>query len=131
MKKVLSYFAAALLLIAVNAWAQEAGPSNSTPTDNAATAGTPSAPTDLEQLKAMVLAQQKQIEQQARELQELKQRLEPRVVNATLSTSAAPRTLQPASDGAATPQEPEKPKTSPLSFRIVAAEFTPGGFLDL
>ncbi len=130
MKKLFSYFAAAVLLMAATAWAQEqpSGPSNPNSSDNTA-AGNTSAPSDLEQLKAMVLAQQKQLEEQARQIQELKQQLEPRVVNATLSTSAAPRTIQPASDAATPPQE-TKPATSPLSFRIGAAEFTPGGFVD-
>jgi hypothetical protein len=133
MKKLFSYFAAALLLMAATAWAQEqpSGPSSNNPSDNATAGSTTPTPSDLEQLKAMVMAQQKQLEEQARQIQELKQQLEPRVVNATLSTSAAPRTVQPASDGAtAVAQETEKPKTSPLSFRIGAAEFTPGGFVD-
>src|SRR6185312_16024173 len=52
----------------------------------------------------------------------------PHVENATLtsvnsSTSANPNTPEMQADT-------EKPKTSPLSFRIGGTEFTPGGFVD-
>ena len=59
--------------------------------------------------------------------------LSPRFVDATLrasgnSTSAA---AQPAANTQTQPQQPEaQGSKSPLSFRIGAAEFTPGGFVD-
>ncbi len=97
---------------------------------------TTATPSELQQLKTLLTEQQKQLSQaqeqlarQQKELEDLKQQLQPRVVNATLSTSASPRTIQPASDAGTAPQE-TKPATSPLSFRIGAAEFTPGGFVD-
>ncbi|HEY6305682.1 MAG TPA: hypothetical protein VI488_04380, partial [Candidatus Angelobacter sp.] len=46
----------------------------------------------------------------------------PRVENASLSTNTAPATNAVQGD--------EKPKESPLSFRIGGTEFTPGGFVD-
>src|SRR5215467_393903 len=53
----------------------------------------------------------------------------PRILDATLRTSSSSSStaaVQPVSS--APPQE--QPKASPLSFRIGAAEFTPGGFVD-
>jgi hypothetical protein len=67
-------------------------------------------------------AQQKQIEQLQKQLQE-KQNPAPQVVNASMTTTS------PAAV-AITQTDVEKPKESPLSFRIGAAEFTPGGFVD-
>jgi hypothetical protein len=132
MKRTWILLAVIVLLAVATGVAQEQPPAQ--PSSQSPTATT--SPSDLEQLKTLVLEQQKQLSQaqdqlaqQQRELEDLKQQLQPRVVNATLSTSAAPRTLQPASDAAAPPQE-TAPKPSPLSFRIGAAEFTPGGFVD-
>jgi hypothetical protein len=106
-----------------------------------------------EQQKAMS-QQQKQFEnklaEQQAELQKLRQQVNPqaqavsssstdsstadsvsgpRLVNASLTApaSAAKAAAQPVSS--ATLQETER-KESPLSFRIGAAEFTPGGFVD-
>jgi hypothetical protein len=80
--------------------------------------------------------QQGQIAAQQREIERLRQQLgaqpqdssaqtPPQFVNATLNTSASsmPRS---ASDAPAQ----ERPKESPLSFRIGGADFTPGGFVD-
>src|SRR5437899_5358149 len=80
--------------------------------------------------------QQGQIAAQQQEIARLRQQLgaraqnssaqtPPRIVDATLNTSASsmPRS---ASDAPAQ----ERPKESPLSFRIGGADFTPGGFVD-
>ena len=98
---------------------------------------------ELKKLREAIAEQQKQISQQQEQIQKLEQQLtskqdvtaktgdvSPRIVDATLrtsgvSTSAAAR---PVSDAPPPPQE--QPKASPLSFRIGAAEFTPGGFVD-
>ena len=83
--------------------------------------------------------QQKQISDQQQEIERLKQQLSaqpqavsangtessPRVVNATLTTPSVTGANASASDMAA-----DEPKEGPLSFRIGAAEFTPGGFVD-
>src|SRR5215467_12635141 len=79
----------AMLLFATAAWAQNAGPADSTPSDSATPASTTPAPDELEQLKAIILQQQKQLAEQRKQLDALKQQLQPAVVNATLSTSAA------------------------------------------
>lgn len=92
------------------------------------------------QQKAMT-DQQEKIAAQQSELEKLKQQLAtqpqavssngeaqaPHVLNATLSTSNVVPPVATASDVA---QQPERPKESPLSFRIGGADFTPGGFLD-
>jgi hypothetical protein len=85
--------------------------------------------------------QQKQISDQQQEIERLKQQLSaqtqavsangteasPRVVNATLTEAASTNpTTRAASDTA----QGNETKESPLSFRIGAAEFTPGGFVD-
>jgi TolA-binding protein len=80
--------------------------------------------------------QQGQIAAQQYEIERLRQQLgaqpqnssaqtPPQFVNATLNTSASSM-LRSASD---TPAQ-ERPKESPLSFRIGGADFTPGGFVD-
>jgi hypothetical protein len=83
--------------------------------------------------------QQKQISEQQQEIERLKQQLgaqtqavaangpeaSPRVVNASLTTPSVTGANASASDMAQ-----DQPKESPLSFRIGAAEFTPGGFVD-
>jgi hypothetical protein len=81
--------------------------------------------------------QQKQISDQQQEIERLKQQLStqavsangnetsPRVVNATLTSPSVTGSNAPASDMAA-----DDTKDSPLSFRIGAAEFIPGGFVD-
>jgi cell division septum initiation protein DivIVA len=81
--------------------------------------------------------QQKQISDQQQEIERLKQQLStqavsangtetsPRVVNATLTTPGVTGANAPASDMAQ-----DQAKEGPLSFKIGAAEFTPGGFVD-
>src|SRR5258708_30987662 len=85
---------------------------------------------DVKAVRHALAQQEREIAQQQREIQELTQRLAtndsssstPRLVDASLNTAgpvnAATRPMQ------------DKPKESPLSFRIGAADFTPGGYVD-
>src|SRR5260221_13634431 len=88
---------------------------------------------EIKALREAMAAQQQQIAQQQQQIEKLqKQAAAPqqdsssadagRLVNASLNTNGpvnvAARPLQ------------DKPKESPLSFRIGAADFTPGGFVD-
>jgi len=92
-------------------------------------ASTSSISDELKALHEAVTAQQQQIAQQQQQIQNLQQQLQvktsgtPHVADAALHTSPAPA-------AATTVQETEKPKESPLSFRIGGTEFTPGGFVD-
>jgi hypothetical protein len=75
----------------------------------------------IKTLQDAIASQQQQIEQLRQELAARKQaEPTPHLANAALT---APGT-------AATFQETEKPKESPLSFRIGGTDFTPGGFVD-
>jgi len=97
---------------------------------NSGSAGTGSVADELKALREAISEQQKQISQQQQQIQTLEQQLEkktsgtPRVADASMRTAPVPV--------AATTvvQETEKPKESPLSFRIGGTEFTPGGFVD-
>ena len=101
---------------------------------------------ELKALREAIAQQQQQITQQQQEIEKLRQQVgaqqvsmqggsvSPRLVNASLNTTNTPNpAAQPASDA---PQSPAGQTTegqgskSPLSFRIGAAEFTPGGFVD-
>jgi DNA-binding protein H-NS len=89
------------------------------------------------QQKAMA-EQQKQISAQQQEIEKLKQQLNTQaqaapadshsgqVVNTSLTVANPSPAMRTVSDMA----QEDKPKESPLSFRIGAAEFTPGGFVD-
>jgi hypothetical protein len=85
---------------------------------------------DLKTLREAIAAQQKQIAEQQKQLENLQKQLEtkaaaqPQVINAALTTNT-PNTNTPV-----TQSDTEKPKESPLSFRIGSTEFTPGGFVD-
>jgi hypothetical protein len=95
-------------------------------------------PSMADQLKALkeamaaqqraVAEQQAQIAQQQEKINNLEKTLSEktsgvaRVENAALTTNTPP--------SAAVIQGDEKPKESPLSFRIGGTEFTPGGFVD-
>ena len=98
-------------------------------TANNSSVGQGSVADELKALREAIGEQQKQIAQQQQQIQTLEQRLQektsgtPHVADATLRTaSPAPATT--------VVQETEKPKESPLSFRIGGTEFTPGGFVD-
>ena len=96
-------------------------------TANNAPASQGSVADELKALREAISLQQKQIAQQQEQIQTLEQRLQdttsgtPHVAEATLHTAS------PATNVV---QETEKPKESPLSFRIGGTEFTPGGFVD-
>jgi len=96
---------------------------------NSGSAGTGSVADELKALREAISQQQKQISQQQQQIQTLEQQLEnktsgtPHVADASMRTVATPV-------NATVVQETEKPKESPLSFRIGGTEFTPGGFVD-
>jgi hypothetical protein len=96
---------------------------------NSGSAGSGSVADELKALREAIGEQQKQISQQQQQIQTLQQQLQdktsgtPHVADAALHSAApAPATT--------VVQETEKPKESPLSFRIGGTEFTPGGFVD-
>src|ERR1051326_6621428 len=85
----------------------------------------------IAQQRQQITQQQQNIANQQQKIENLEQQLlektsgTPRVADASLHTA------MPAAAGATTAiQETEKPKESPLSFRIGNADFTPGGFVD-
>ena len=76
----------------------------------------------IKTLEDAVAGQQQQIEALRQELAARKQaEAAPHLANASLATGGVSTNLV---------QETEKPKDSPLSFRIGGADFTPGGFVD-
>ena len=94
---------------------------------------------DLKALRESITRHQQQIAAQQQRINTLKKELNtsdsssaisPRLIGASLTTtSAAQPNAQPVN--VTTAVEPqEKPKESPLSFRIGGADFTPGGFVD-
>ncbi len=89
---------------------------------------------EIKALREALAAQQQQIAQQQQQIEKLqKQTAAPqqesssadsgRLVNASLNTNNPVNV-------AARPLQADKPKESPLSFKIGAADFTPGGFVD-
>jgi hypothetical protein len=82
----------------------------------------------LKALKTAMAAQQAQMVEQQQKIDELEKVLAQQnsgtahVQNAALTTNSSPT--------ATAMQDTEKPKESPLSFRIGGTEFTPGGFVD-
>src|SRR5581483_358148 len=88
---------------------------------------------ELKSLREAITAQQAQISQQQQQIQNLQQQLQektsgtPRMADAALHNTAPATT---ATNTNTVVQETEKPKESPLSFRIGGTEFTPGGFVD-
>jgi uncharacterized coiled-coil protein SlyX len=131
---------AVLLLAPTLMWAQSSTGSTSTSGD------TPNVSEQINKLsdaiaaqQAQIAAQQDQMKKQQQDLEKLRKQLAeqkaatnaPHIENASLNTSAAPTATTQNPPGG--PQQPEAQgsgKTSPLSFRIGSAEFTPGGFLD-
>jgi hypothetical protein len=83
----------------------------------------------IAQQKEAIARQQESIAQQQKQIEALEKKLaeeqnaQARVVDASLTTSspANPTLVQ---------GDVQKPKESPLSFRIGGADFTPGGFVD-
>lgn len=92
------------------------------------------APVTAAQVKALedaLAAQQKQMDEQRQQIEALRQQLgqmgTPHVSDASLHSLGDSSSRAVVSD-AAGPQE--RPKESPLSFRIGNTDFTPGGFAD-
>ena len=97
---------------------------------------------ELQQLKDLLRAQSQELERQRTALDREHQKVQALEQRLGIVESAAPAAETPATPVAptagsadATPavrsaRPQDKPKESPLSFRIGAAEFTPGGFVD-
>src|SRR5215469_11534841 len=130
MKKKFWFF----LLASGLALGQASSPDQAPPADNSS-----SVADDLKALRENIARHQQQIAAQQQRINTLKKELNstdsssavsPRLLGASLTTtSAAQPNAQPVN--VTTAVEPqEKPKESPLSFRIGAADFTPGGFVD-
>ena len=84
---------------------------------------------ELKAMREAMATQQAQIAQQQKQIETLQQALDakttvaPHVENAALTTNNAPEVPVAQADV-------QKPKESPLSFRIGGTDFTPGGFVD-
>ena len=96
---------------------------------NSGSAGTGSIADELKALREAISQQQKQISQQQQQIQTLEQQLENKTSGTPHVADASMRTV-PVPVKATMAQEVEKPKESPLSFRIGSTDFTPGGFVD-
>ena len=94
---------------------------SSTPS-NGSTGDTTQVADQIKALQAAMAEQQKQLEALQRQLAEQKNAA-PKVVNASLNTAGP-------TEASATQADVQKPKESPLSFRIGGTDFTPGGFVD-
>jgi len=93
----------------------QSAPSNNTKSDDNRIAD------QIKTLQDAIASQQQQIENLRQELAARKQaESTPRLTNAALTTGNTTNIVQ----------ETEKPKESPLSFRIGGTDFTPGGFVD-
>ena len=98
-------------------------------TANNGSAGQGSVADELKALREAIGEQQKQIAQQQQQIQTLEQRLQDKTSGTPHVADASLRMASPA-PATNVVQETEKPKESPLSFRIGGTEFTPGGFVD-
>src|SRR6266849_1279442 len=119
MPKTLCFF----LLATGLALGQASSPDSSSSTGTGAT----SVADELKALRESIAQNQQQIAQQQQRLNTLKKTLNnnaasPRVMDANLKVAAPETVSEYAQDKGG--------KESPLSFRIGAAEFTPGGFID-
>ncbi|HEY7402606.1 MAG TPA: hypothetical protein VIB39_03725 [Candidatus Angelobacter sp.] len=85
---------------------------------------------ELKALREAITSQQAQIAQQQQQIQNLQQQLQDKTSGTPRVADAALHSATPASATTTVVQETEKPKESPLSFRIGGTEFTPGGFVD-
>src|SRR5262249_54864972 len=96
----------------------------------------------MREQQQVIAEQQRQIAAQGQAIENLKLQMGPQLRVVSVGNSAqSPRhasdTIEAAADrgedGAPSrsPDPQEKPKESPLSFRIGGADFIPGGFLDL
>ena len=94
----------------------------SSTSSNGSTGDTSQIADQIKALQAAMAEQQKQLEALQRQLAEQKNPA-PQVVNASLNTAGT-------ADANAVQADVQKPKESPLSFRIGGTDFTPGGFVD-
>ncbi|HLW97420.1 MAG TPA: hypothetical protein VKR82_02150 [Candidatus Acidoferrales bacterium] len=96
---------------------------------------------EMEQLRALLKAQADQLEEQRRELAEMKAELSHGTTAASATAgeasgaTASPTTMaaaspMPAANPAANPAAPPQDSSSPLQFRIGDATITPVGFMD-
>src|SRR6476469_9899801 len=105
-----------LLLLASSFLLGQSAPSNNTKSDDSRIAD------QIKTLQDAIASQQQQIETLRQELAERKQaEATPHLANAALTATGT---------SAVVAQETEKPKESPISFRIGGTDFTPGGFVD-
>jgi len=103
---------------------------------NSGSAGTGSVADELKALREAISQQQKQISQQQQQMSQQQQQIQTLQQQLENKTSGTPHVADASMHTVVTPvsatvvQETEKPKESPLSFRIGGTEFTPGGFVD-
>jgi len=104
--------------------------------NNSGPAGTGSVADELKALREAISEQQKQISQQQQQMSQQQQQIQTLQQQLQEKTSGTPHVADAALRTAPVPvaatvvQETEKPKESPLSFRIGGTDFTPGGFVD-
>jgi len=103
---------------------------------NGGSAGTGSVADELKALREAISQQQKQISDQQQQMSKQQQQIQTLQQQLATTTSGTPHVADASMRTVATPvnatvvQEVEKPKESPLSFRIGGTDFTPGGFVD-
>ena len=103
---------------------------------NSGSAGTGSVADELKALREAISQQQKQISDQQQQMSKQQQQIQTLQQQLATTTSGTPHMADASMRTVATPvsatvvQEVEKPKESPLSFRIGGTDFTPGGFVD-
>jgi hypothetical protein len=103
---------------------------------NGGSAGTGSVADELKALREAISQQQKQISDQQQQMSKQQQQIQTLQQQLATTTSGTPHVADASMRTVATPvnatvvQETEKPKESPLSFRIGGTDFTPGGFVD-
>jgi hypothetical protein len=95
---------------------------------NAAPSDAPTVADEMKALRDAVAQQQQLINQQQQQIDTLKKTLQEETVATPHVEDAALHTNAPVNANVV--QGDEKPKESPLSFRIGGTEFTPGGFVD-
>lgn len=108
-------------------------------TQNAGSSSATTVEDDLKALREAMTQQQQQLAQQQQRMAQQKQRIETLKQALADDASGTPHVQDvalnnntPATAPAVRSEtlQPETPRESPLSFRIGAAEFTPGGFVD-
>jgi hypothetical protein len=103
---------------------------------NSGSAGTGSVADELKALREAISQQQKQISDQQQQMSQQQQQIQTLQQQLANTTSGTPHVADASLRTVATPvnatvvQETEKPKESPLSFRIGGTDFIPGGFVD-